>query len=101
MFQQTVRQALDRLWSDLPYGIPGNDDLGEMSSWYVWSAMGMYPGIPGRAELLLASPLFPSIVVRRANGPVLTIAAPRAGAGAPYMRRLRGDAPPSFPPTLR
>ncbi|HEY6323471.1 MAG TPA: GH92 family glycosyl hydrolase, partial [Thermoanaerobaculia bacterium] len=98
--QQTVRQALDRLWSDLPYGIPGNDDLGEMSSWYVWSAMGMYPGIPGRAELLLASPLFPSIVVRRANGPVLTIAAPRAGAGAPYVRRLRVDGVPSTRPWL-
>jgi len=98
--QQTVRQALDRLWSEQPYGIPGNDDLGEMSSWYVWSAMGMYPGIPGRAELLLASPLFPSIVVRRANGPILTIAAPRAGAGAPYVRRLRVDGVRSTRPWL-
>jgi putative alpha-1,2-mannosidase len=60
----------------------------------------MYPGIPGRAELLLASPLFPSIVVRRANGPILTIAAPRAGAGAPCVRRLRVDGVPSTRPWL-
>ncbi len=100
--QETVRQVLDQLWSDLPYGIPGNDDLGEMSSWYVWSAMGMYPGIPGRAELLLASPLFPHVVVRRASGPVLTLDAPRAGtgAGAPYVRRLRVDGTASSRPWL-
>ncbi len=98
--QETVRRSLVLLWSDTPYGIPGNDDLGEMSSWYVWSAMGMYPGIPGRAELLLASPLFPRIVVHRAGGPSLVIAAPRAAAGAPYVRRLLVDGHPSTRPWL-
>jgi predicted alpha-1,2-mannosidase len=98
--QQTVRQALNQLWSDSPYGIPGNDDLGEMSSWYVWSALGMYPGIPGRAEMLLASPLFPRIVVHRAGGPTLTLAAPRAAADAPYVRHLRVDGKPSTRPWL-
>ena len=57
--QQTVRAILNTLWHDTPGGIPGNDDLGEMSSWYVWAALGMYPEIPGRAELVLASPFFP------------------------------------------
>jgi len=92
--------ALDLLWSDTPYGIPGNDDLGEMSSWYVWSAMGMYPGIPGRAELLLASPLFPRIVVHRASGQTLIIAAPQAAPGVPYVRRLRVDGRPATRPWL-
>src|SRR5262245_46668748 len=50
--------AVNSLWTNTPHGIPGNDDLGSMSSWYVWSAIGMYPGIPGRAELLLGSPMF-------------------------------------------
>src|SRR5579864_2285783 len=98
--QQTVRQAVDQLWSDLPYGIPGNDDLGGMSWWYGWAAMGLSPGIPGRAELLLASPLFPRLVVRRANGAILIVAAPRARAGAPYVRRLRVDGVPSTRPWL-
>ena len=60
-----------------------------MSSWYVWSAMGIYPFFPGRAELVLASPLFPHIVVRRGNGTTITITADGAGTDAPYVTRLR------------
>ena len=78
--QQTVRQVVNTLWSATPGGIPGQDDLGAMSSWYVWSAMGLYPLAPGRAELLVASPLFPRIVVHRANGVTLTLDAPNAAA---------------------
>jgi len=89
--QETVRQVLERLWSATPYGLPGNDDLGAMSSWYVWAAMGMYPGIPGRAELLLASPIFPRVVIQRAAGTTITITAPRAGADGLYVRALRVD----------
>ncbi|HEX7342508.1 MAG TPA: GH92 family glycosyl hydrolase [Rhodanobacteraceae bacterium] len=85
--QQTVRASVDRLWKNAPDGIPGNDDLGEMSSWYVWAAMGMYPEIPGRADLLLASPLFPHIVVHRAAGDVV-IDAPDAATGAMYVHAL-------------
>jgi predicted alpha-1,2-mannosidase len=90
--QETVREILRSLWSDAPGGIPGNDDLGEMSAWYVWSALGMYPMIPGRAELVLASPLFARAVIRRQNGPVLTIEATcGAPADAPYVRKLELD----------
>ena len=85
--QSTVREAMNELWSDRPYGLPGNDDLGAMSAWFVWSAMGMYPGIPGRAELLLGSPLFPRIVIYRANGVTITVTAPQARAGAPYVQK--------------
>jgi predicted alpha-1,2-mannosidase len=86
--QETIRQVLKTLWSDSPYGIPGNDDLGAMSSWYVWAAMGMYPGIPGRAELLLTSPLHPQIVIHTGGGKSITIRAPKA-AELPYVRGLR------------
>jgi predicted alpha-1,2-mannosidase len=85
--QETVRQVLNTVWTNTPKGMPGNDDLGEMSSWYVWSALGMYPEIPGRAELVLGSPLFPEIRIRRASGDIL-IKAVGAGAGAPYVRSL-------------
>ena len=54
---------LETLWIPTPHGIPGNDDLGAMSSWYVWAAMGMYPLFPGRSELVLTSPLFPRVKV--------------------------------------
>ena len=39
------------MWNATTGGIPGNDDLGAMSSWYVWSALGLYPQVPSRAEL--------------------------------------------------
>jgi predicted alpha-1,2-mannosidase len=89
--QQTVRAAVTTLWSDAPAGIPGNDDLGEMSSWYVWAAMGMYPEIPGRAELVLASPLFPRTVIKGEGRPAIAISAPAAAAGAPYVTALAVD----------
>ena len=44
--QETVRAAMNQLWTTQPGGIPGNDDLGAMSSWYVFSALGMYPQMP-------------------------------------------------------
>lgn len=89
--QQTVRQAMLALWSNGPYGIPGNDDLGAMSAWYVWSAIGLYPGIPGRAELLVGSPLFPHIRIARANAITIAIDAPAARADAPFVSALRVD----------
>ena len=58
-------------WTNTPKGMPANDDLGEMSSWYVWSAIGMYPQIPGRAELVLGSPLFRTIHIRRRAGDII------------------------------
>lgn len=86
--QQTVHAILTHLWKATPDGIPGNDDLGEMSSWYVWAAMGMYPVIPGRGDVLLASPLFPEMVVHRAQGDV-RILAPGQGSLPIYVEDLR------------
>ncbi|MGW2488858.1 GH92 family glycosyl hydrolase [Streptomyces sp. NPDC001606] len=89
--QQTVRAAMRLLWSAAPGGIPGNDDLGAMSSWYVFAALGMYPQVPSRAELVLASPLFPRIEIHRPYGNDISVRAPRAAADAPYVRSLRVD----------
>src|SRR5262249_54373473 len=87
--QQVIRETIKVLWKDTPPGIPGNDDLGAMSAWFVWAAMGMHPIAPGRAELLLASPLFPRVIVHRASGPVLTITAPQASLDTFYVQRLQ------------
>ncbi|WP_329269726.1 GH92 family glycosyl hydrolase [Streptomyces sp. NBC_01451] len=85
--QETVRAAMTRLWSTRPDGIPGNDDLGAMSSWYVFAALGMYPQVPSRAELVLASPLFPRIEINRPYNDI-SIRAQGAAADAPYVRSL-------------
>jgi predicted alpha-1,2-mannosidase len=88
--QKAVRIVINDLWKNAPDGIPGNDDLGEMSSWLVWAALGMYPEIPGRAELVLGSPLFPKAVIHRDGGNVV-IEAPDANDANLYVHSLTLD----------
>ncbi len=88
--QQLVREVLNTIWRNRPDGIPGNDDLGEMSSWAVFASLGFYPEIPGRAELVLGSPLFPRVIVHRPGGDV-RITAEGAAPNAPYVTALRVD----------
>lgn len=71
-----------------------------MSAWYVWAAMGIHPLTPGRAELLLSSPLFPQIVVHRSNGRTLTINAPAAAANTFYVQSLTVNGAASTRPWL-
>lgn len=87
--QDVVRRAVNTLYGPGADGEVGNDDLGAMSSWYVWSALGMYPQVPGRAELVLASPLFPKVTVHRDNGRSITVSAPGADADTPYVQALK------------
>jgi predicted alpha-1,2-mannosidase len=86
--QQVVRAAQQKLYFDAPVGQFGNDDLGAMSSWYVWSELGMYPETPGTDTLVLGSPVFTKAVVTLASGKTLTVAAPKASAQAMYVNGL-------------
>jgi predicted alpha-1,2-mannosidase len=86
--QQLVRQVLKTIWRNAPGGIPGNDDLGEMSSWAVFASLGIYPEIPSRAELVLGSPLFSKAVIHRSAGDIV-IRAPKAATEAPYIVGLK------------
>jgi len=56
--QKFVRQIMRTWYSDQPLGLPGDDDNGATSAWYVFSAMGFYPVCPGRPHYVLGSPLF-------------------------------------------
>ncbi|MBO0805148.1 MAG: GH92 family glycosyl hydrolase [Nocardiopsaceae bacterium] len=91
--QQVVRQAQAELFLDAPAGLPGNDDLGTMSAWYVWSSLGLYPETPGTSTLSIGSPAFPHAVIHLASGRDITIDAPNAAPRAPYVHglRLNGD----------
>ncbi|MGH7941781.1 MAG: GH92 family glycosyl hydrolase [Limisphaerales bacterium] len=97
--QHVVRRAVNELYSGNPAGYAGNDDLGEMSSWYVFAALGMYPELPGSDILVLASPLFPKAVVHLQSGDI-TITANGAGKGSPYVRSLIVNGKPSNKPWL-
>ncbi len=85
--QKVVRDVQNQLWPNNPanWGV-GNDDLGTMSAWYVFSAMGFYPETPGTADLALGSPLFTAVTVTLANGHTLAVNAPQAATNAPYVQ---------------
>ena len=83
---QRVLHAAAQAWSTLPTGLPGNDDAGTMSAWYVLTAIGLYQAQPGAPAWELSSPLFDSVTVNGADGaPVLHIVAPGAGPQAEYV----------------
>ena len=66
--QQWARQITEENYSTDPGGLPGNDDLGTLSSWYVFSAMGFYPVTPGTNQYQLGSPVFEETVIHLSNG---------------------------------
>ncbi len=83
--QEVVRLIETQLWSNTPGGMPGNDDGGEMSSWYIFAAMGIYPEIPGVGGFVIGSPLFTSITLELSGGHILQINAP-GRLGCPALR---------------
>ncbi|WP_416982688.1 GH92 family glycosyl hydrolase [Streptomyces sp. T028] len=89
--QATVRQILDTVYGTGPSGLPGNDDLGTMSAWYVFSALGLYPRTPGSASMLLGAPVFPHTVIDRAGREDITITAPDADDTHLYIDAVRLD----------
>ena len=85
--EEVVRRIENKLFPIT--GLPGDDDGGAMSSWYVWAAIGLYPEIPGVAGFAIGSPLFPRIVIPLAGGHRLTILAHGASMNKPYVTSLR------------
>ncbi|MZD10456.1 glycoside hydrolase family 92 protein [Streptomyces sp. SID5785] len=90
--QETVRRIVDTVYGTGPSGLPGNDDLGTMSAWYVFAALGLYPKAPGSADLLLGAPVFPHAVVAAAGDRgTITVDAPQASPDALYVDAVRVD----------
>ena len=79
---QVVHELLASVYSDSPGGEPGNDDLGSMSSWYVWASLGMYPETPGTTVLALNAPVFPYAEFDVSGKPRVTISAPGASTSS-------------------
>jgi predicted alpha-1,2-mannosidase len=90
--QALVKRITGQLYSLTPGGEPGNDDLGALSSWYVWATLGLYPQTPGVPMLVLGTPQFPREVIHGGYGQ-LTINA--SGAGEAYVRGLAVNGKPS------
>ncbi len=73
--QERVRMILDSMYRPYPDGLGGNDDLGQMSAWYLFSALGFYPVCPGATSYALGSPLVKRAEIRLENGRTLTVTA--------------------------
>jgi len=86
--QEVVRRVETQLYDPGPGGLPGNDDLGTMSAWYVWAALGLYPAVPGTDILALHGPLFPRVHVSVPGTRLFTIEGLGAGAGRPYVQAV-------------
>jgi predicted alpha-1,2-mannosidase len=86
-----VHRAVQPLFRPLPDGLPGNDDLGSLSAWHLWSMLGLGPVTPGAPFHVIGSPAFERAVVRLPSGRALTIRAPGASALAKYVRGARVD----------
>ena len=86
--QHVVRAIADTEYADAPADEPGNDDLGAISSWYVWAALGLFPVTPGTSDLALASPFFPNESVLLPDGHRLVLHARGAAASRPYIHAL-------------
>ncbi len=86
----TVVRAAMTLFTTGPDGMTGNDDLGTMSAWYVFSSLGLYPTFNGSGFLALSSPQFPSATVRigqhGTQGGTLTVTAPNVSDSVRYVK---------------
>ena len=74
--QQHLRDVMNKLYTPNPDGYCGDEDNGQTSAWYVFSALGFYPVCPGTTQYVLGAPLFQSAVVHLPNGNNITISAP-------------------------
>lgn len=86
--QQRVRQVMDRLYHPGPDGYCGDEDNGQTSAWYVFSAMGFYPVCPGTDEYVLGSPLFDRVILTMPGGKKTQIDARGNGPDNVFVQQL-------------
>jgi predicted alpha-1,2-mannosidase len=102
--QELVRALLDAAYSSRPDGLPGNDDAGATSSWYVFAALGLYPVTPGEPVYALASPIFTRATLHvdpdRHPGVDFVIEAPAASPENLYVQAATLNGVPLDEPRL-
>jgi predicted alpha-1,2-mannosidase len=84
--QQRLREIMDLEYDDTPKGIPGDEDGGAMSSWYVLNALGFYPECPGSPVYEIGSPIFQKSVIALGDGKTFTILSPDASKSNKYIQ---------------
>ena len=87
--QYWTREVMDRLYSSKPDGYCGDEDNGQTSAWYVFSAMGFYPVCPGSDQYVLGAPYLKEMTVHLENGKDLVIKAPKVSAKNRYVKSVK------------
>jgi predicted alpha-1,2-mannosidase len=84
-----ARQVMDDFYKNSPDGLCGNEDLGQMSAWYVFSAMGLYPVNPVSGKYEIGAPLFRSLAFDMENGKRFKIVAPGVSKKAKFVKSVK------------
>lgn len=92
--QKYVAQVMHDLYFNAPAGLCGNEDCGQMSAWYVFSAMGFYPVNPVSGEYEIGTPLFPEMRLNLGNGKTFTVLAPNVSRENIYIQSVKINGQP-------
>ena len=92
--QRAVRHILETEYQNTPGGLAGNDDAGQMSAWYLFSAMGFYPVCPGTTRYELGSPTFSRLTLHLPEGKSFVIEARNASKDNIYVRSMKLNGQP-------
>jgi predicted alpha-1,2-mannosidase len=92
--QYHARDIMEKLYSSAPDGYPGDEDNGQTSAWYVFSALGFYPVTPAVGEYAIGSPLFRNVQLTMPSGKMLTIEAENNGPKNVYIQSVTFNGQP-------
>lgn len=92
--QLRLRDIMDRMYRNNIDGLCGNDDCGQMSAWYIFSAMGFYPVCPGSDQYVLGAPYFKEMKVRLENGKNFVVKAPKVSKDYKYVKSVKLNGKP-------
>ena len=92
--QEWLRTILNKMYRNDIRGLGGNDDCGQMSAWYIFSALGFYPVAPGTDQYVLGAPYLPYLKLTLENGNVVEIKAPNVSDRNRYVQRVRINGQP-------
>ena len=87
--QYWVRETMKRMYKPTPDGYCGDEDNGQTSAWYVFSAMGFYPVTPASDQYVIGVPLFKTVKIKLQNGKEVSINAPQNNAANKYIKSMK------------
>ena len=86
--QERVRQIMNAMYKPNPHGLCGNDDCGQMSAWYIFSALGFYPVAPGSNQYVIGSPGVNEAIINLENGKTFKIISENLSKKNIYIKEI-------------